>query len=297
MEEQINAVQKMQDYIDEHLLENITLADLAKVSHFSPWHAHRLFSQLLNCTPADYIRRLRLSKSALQLRDERRKVIDVALENGFGSVDGYQRAFWREFGCNPKEYAKSPLPLYLFTPYRIRTKNTRKEKQMEHVKTVFVQLIEKPARKVLLKRGIKASEYFSYCEEVGCDIWGLLTSIKSISGEPVCLWLPAAYIKPNTSEYVQGVEVALDYDGVIPETFDVIELPAAQYLMFQGEPFAEEEYEQAIQEVWQAIRKYDPTIIGYAWDERNPRIQLEPIGTRGYIELHPVKKAGNNQRS
>jgi len=43
--------------------------------------------------------------------------------------------------------------------------------------------------------------------------------------------------QPGTSEYVQGVEVPVDYDGIIPDGFDVIELPAAKYLMFQGEPF------------------------------------------------------------
>lgn len=290
MEEQIAAVQRMQHYIEQHLSENITLADLSKVSLFSPWHSHRLFSQLTNMTPANYIRRLRLSKSALKLRDERCKIIDVALELGFGSVDGYQRAFLHEFGCNPREYAKSPIPLYLFTPYRVSYQNARKEKQMERVKTIFVQLIEKPARKVIVKCGIKATDYFTYCEEVGCDVWGLLTSIKSISGEPVCLWLPASYTKPNTSEYVQGVEVSLDYDGVIPDEFDLIDLPAAKYLMFKGEPFAEQDYAQAIDEVWSAIQRYDPTLLGYCWDEFNPRIQLEPIGTRGYIELHPVRE-------
>ena len=46
---------------------------------------------------------------------------------------------------------------------------------------------------------------------------------------------------------------------------------------------------QAIEELQSAIAKYDPTIVGLAWDESNPRIQLEPIGTRGYIELMPVK--------
>ena len=45
----------------------------------------------------------------------------------------------------------------------------------------------------------------------------------------------------------------IGYDGVIPEGFDVIELPAAEYLMFQGKPFAEEEYEQAIGQVRTAI--------------------------------------------
>ena len=117
---------------------------------------------------------------------------------------------------------------------------------MENVRNVFVQAIEKPERKVIVKRGVKAKDYFAYCEEVGCDVWGLLTSIRSISGEPVCMWLPQAYIRPGTSQYVQGVEVSIDYDGVIPEGFEVIELPAARYLMFKGEPFKEEEYCQGV---------------------------------------------------
>ena len=160
---------------------------------------------------------------------------------------------------------------------------------MESVKNVFLHVIDKPERKVIIKRGMKATDYYSYCEEVSCNIWGLLTSMKSISGEPVCLWLPKSYREPDTSEYVQGVEVATDYDGVIPEGFDVIDLPASKYLMFQGEPFAEEDFEQAIMQIWEAEKKYDPTFIGYKWDEENPRIQLEPVGKRGYIELLPIK--------
>ena len=289
MEEQILAVSRMQDYIERHLQDNITLADLANASHFSPWHSHRLFSQYINLTPAEYIRRLRLSKSALKLRDESCKIIDVALELGFGSTDGYQRAFFREFGCNPREYAKSPIPLYLFTPYKVSDQIVRKEIKMERTKTVFLQLVEKPARKVIIKRGVTAREYFTYCEEVGCDVWGLLTSIKSISDEPVCIWLPNAYKKTNTSEYVQGVEVPSDYDGVIPDGFDTILLPAAKYLMFQGESFDENDYCEAILEVQESMNRYNPSSIGYTWDDENPRIQLEPLGARGYIELRAVK--------
>lgn len=192
-------------------------------------------------TPAEYIRKLRLSKSALRLRDENVKVTDVAFDVGFQSVDGYQRAFYKEFGCNPKEYAKSPKPLYLFTPYGILSSKKRKEPLMEEEQNVFVQVVEKPGRKVIIKRGVKAKQYFEYCEEVGCDVWGLLISMKSISGEPVCLWLPDKYVKPGTSQYVQGVEVESDYCGQVPEGFDMISLPACQYLKFQGEPFAEED--------------------------------------------------------
>lgn len=223
------------------------------------------------------------------MRDNPHKIAEVAFEMGFGSVDGYQRAFLREFGYNPSEYASMPVPLYLFTPYGVKFRHIERSTVMEKVRNVFIQVTDKPARKVLIKRGIKAKDYFPYCEEVGCDVWGLLQSILSISGEPVCLWLPAAYKKPGTSEYVQGVEVPADYSGIVPEGFDVIELPAAKYLMFQGEPFSEEDYCQAIEEVKSSMVEYDPTVIGYSWDNSNPRIQLEPIGTRGYIELRPVK--------
>ena len=289
MDEHIEAVQRMQDYIEENLDKNITTADLANVSRYSPWYSYRLFVALLHMTPAAYIRRLRLSKSALRLRDEKIKIIDVALDSGFESVDGYQRAFYKEFGCNPYEYSIRPTPIYLFKPYGIKYANRKESKDMSEVKSVFVQVIEKPERKVIIKRGKEATEYFKYSEEVGCDVWGLLCSMKSICGEPVCLWLPKKYIAEGTSEYVQGVEVAMDYSGEIPEGFDVIELPKSKYIMFQGEPFEEEDFCEAIEEVWSAVKKYNPTAIGYKWDDSNPRIQLEPIGTRGYIELHPVK--------
>ena len=154
----------MQDYIGEHRNEAITLADLARVSLFSPWHSYRLFKQWTGLTPSDYIRRLRLSTSALKLRDGQCRIADVAYEYGFGSVDGYQRAFLREFGCNPREYAANPVPLYLFTPYGVKYREIRKEPRMaEKVRTVFIQVIEKPARKAVIRRGVRAEDYFAYC--------------------------------------------------------------------------------------------------------------------------------------
>ena len=48
------------------------------------------------------------------------------------------------------------------------------------------------------------------------------------------LWLPKKYINAGTSEYVQGVEVAMDYSGEIPEGFDIIELhPVKSIWQFQ----------------------------------------------------------------
>ena len=289
MEEQRKAVRLMQDYISEHIDEDISIEDLANEVSFSTSYSRKIFCKHLGMTPAVYIRRLKLSESALRLRDEKCQILEVAYDMGFGSVDGYQRAFRREFGCNPKEYSTSPIPIWLFTPSLI-TESERNVSDMSEIRNVFIQVIEKPARKVIIKRGIKATEYFSYCEEVGCDVWGLLRSIKSISGEPVCLWLPKELRNPASNEYVQGVEVEADYNGPIPEEFEIIDLPSSTYLLFRGEPFKDEDYAVAINEIWDAEKKYNPEFIGFEWDDKNPRIQLEPVGKRGYIELVPVKK-------
>ena len=66
----------------------------------------RSFKEAAGISIADYIRRARLSEAARKLREEKKKVLDVALEAGYDSTDGFQRAFFAEFGCNPAEYEK-----------------------------------------------------------------------------------------------------------------------------------------------------------------------------------------------
>ena len=291
MTEHILAVQRMQDYIEAHLEEKIAMTDLAHEAAFSPWYSHRLFQDYTGLTPASYIRRLRLAKAALRLKHESGRIIDAAFDSGFGSVDVFTRAFSREFGMCPSCYAANPVPVTLFVPYGAKFRALRKDQiSMKTTSNIFIQVIHKPQRKIILKRGIKAEDYFSYCEEVGCDVWGTLLSMDSLCGEPVCLWLPEQYRKPNTSTYVQGVETEPDYDGPVPVGFDIITLPETDYLMFQGEPFAQEDYCGAIVSVQQAMAQYDPSVIGYIWDDSNPRIQLEPRGARGYIEMRAIKR-------
>ena len=291
MKEQILAVQRMQDYIEKNNAEEIKLSDLARESLFSPWYSYRLFCDVVGLTPTEYIRKYRLTQAAKRLKTGEVKVIDAAFEAGFSNVDTFTRAFYREFGLNPVDYLKNPVPVTFFVPYGVKFRELKKEKiNMQNIQSVFIQVIEKPERICIIKRGKQAKDYFPYCEEVGCDVWGMLTSMSSLCGEPVSMWLPQKYQKPDTSTYVQGVEVEPDYSGIIPKGFDTIRLPKAEYLMFQGQPFNEEDYCEAIQAVQCAIDKYDPSVIGFTWDEENPRIQLEPRGSRGYIELRAVKR-------
>ncbi len=59
--EQINAVQNMQDYIDRHLNEPITLSDLSRCAGYSPFHCTRIFKEHSGKSPFEYIRALRLT--------------------------------------------------------------------------------------------------------------------------------------------------------------------------------------------------------------------------------------------
>ena len=155
--------------------------------------------------------------------------------------------------------------------------------------TVFVQVIERPERKLILKRGTNAREYFEYCKEIGCDIWGLLCSVKEALYEPIGLWLPDRFRPSGTSFYAQGVEVPVSYDGAVPEGLEIIDLSACQMMVFQGQPFENDDFYQAIIEVSALINAYNPELYGFAWaDEDAPRFQLEPQGYRGYIEARPV---------
>jgi len=298
--EKINAVQHMQDYIEEHVEDFISLRMLADVANYSPWYSARIFKELTGKTPFEYIRDLRLSKAALKLRDTDSKIVDVAFDFVFDSHEGFTRAFSKKFGMTPKDYCKRTPPIQLFMPTRIRDYYLTFEKgdnnmaKNEKTNTVFVQVIERPARKLILKRGIKATEYSEYCEEVGCDIWGILVSIKEAIYEPMGLWLPDNMIKPGTSKYVQGVEVPVNYEGDVPDGFDIIDLPPCKMMVFQGQPYDEENFGDAIGELWEVMKDYNPEIYGFRWaDEDAPRFQLEPIGYRGYIEARPVRQINN----
>lgn len=293
--EQINAVQKMQNYIEAHLEEPITLHALAEAADYSPWHCARIFKELTGKTPFEYIRMYRLSKAAMELRDNDLKVVEVAMDFMFDSHEGFTRAFRKQFGMSPNEYKKNTPPISLFHPWPIREYYYWLKGMQEEAEPLsselFVQVRNFPKRKLLLKRGTRGDDYFTYCEEVGCDVWGLLSSIKEALYEPIGLWLPDSLRPPGTSRYAQGVEVPDHYNGEIPDGFDLIDLPPCKMMMFQSAPYDDIRFQEVITRVMEAINQYDPTQLGYEWDDgAAPRFQLDPQGWRGYIEARPVKE-------
>lgn len=294
--EKVMAVQRMQDYIEEHLNEPITLRQLAQAAHYSPWHAARIFKDMTEKSPIDYIRSRRLSEAALRLQEPEVRVVDVALDFVFDSHEGFTRAFSKQFGMSPRYYTKHAPPIRLFLPSNVRNyylnlqKGVDKLANNSNLNTVYVQVVERPARKLLLKRGKQASHYFEYCDEVGCDIWDVLSNIKEALYEPIGMWLPDNLRLPDTSVYAQGVELPTDYAGEIPLGYELIDLQPCSMMVFQGQPYDDEKFTDAIADLWEVMNAYNPTVYGFNWaDEDGPRFQLAPMGYRGYIEARPVR--------
>lgn len=289
-QEKIDIVKQIQKYIKANIKEVITLADIAKHINYSLWYSARIFKEVMGMSVFTYIRKVRLTHAAIVLRDTNEKVLDVAFDFVFDSHEGFTRAFSKEFHVNPKQYQKSPVPLQYFIPFEVMNiSNERKGKSME-TKAVFIQIIERPKRKAIIKRAKTATHYFQYCEEVGCDIWGVLSSVKEAISEPVGMWLSNKLMKPNTSSYIQGVEVLDNYDGVVPEGCEIIDLPESLMMIFQGEPYDDENFQEEVGKVMQYISKYNPAVYGYEYDADGYRFQYEPQGYRGYIEGRTVKK-------
>lgn len=93
-------------YINDHLNGHLDLASVAAVSHFSPYHFHRIFHGAMNETPQAYINRLRLERAANYLmKFKSMSVTDIALACGFSSSSSFARAFKQHFGVSAREYA------------------------------------------------------------------------------------------------------------------------------------------------------------------------------------------------
>ena len=193
---------QIQIFIEKNIMKPITLQQISKTLNYSPYYLSRIFKEVTGQNIFEYIRKIRLTHAAKVLRDHQVKVLDVALDFMFDSHEGFTRAFSKIFDITPKSYQLSPQPIKYFIPYLIEIKE--KEVNRMEAKAIFVQIIERPKRKAIIKRATTATEYFTFCEEVGCDVWGILTSIKEALNEPMGMWLSNHMIKPNTSLCIGG---------------------------------------------------------------------------------------------
>ena len=104
-------VNRVLDYIAQHLDGELSLSRLSEVGCFSPFHFHRIFQGLTGETLNSHVRRVRLERAAGLMRASPRKhITDVALETGFAGAAEFSRAFKNHFGRTASSWdRRSPL--------------------------------------------------------------------------------------------------------------------------------------------------------------------------------------------
>ena len=105
--ESIDVVEKIKDYIQEHIKDEITLNELAQVAGYSMYHTSHIFKEIEGIAPFEYLRKQRLISSAFSLRKRSQRVIDIAFDYMFSSHEGYTRAFSKSFGISPKRFSQA----------------------------------------------------------------------------------------------------------------------------------------------------------------------------------------------
>lgn len=104
---QSDAIMTLLDWIELHLHEPITLAQLSQVSGLSEKYLCRLFREYTTHTPIDYVNRLRVESACLEMVVHHRSVTEAAFEVGFNDLSFFSRTFKKYKGMSPKEYRKS----------------------------------------------------------------------------------------------------------------------------------------------------------------------------------------------
>jgi AraC family transcriptional regulator len=130
--EYLARISRCLDFLNRNLGHDLSLNSLAKAACFSAFHFHRIFLNLVGETPNEYVRRLRLEKSANMLINfPGRSVTDIALDCGFSGSAVFARAFRAYFGVSARGWrarehvkqdqtARSPAKKQA-APYDVRT--------------------------------------------------------------------------------------------------------------------------------------------------------------------------------
>ena len=73
-------IERIVDYLNEQVQSTHSLRDLAKIADISPFHFHRVYRALTGETPFGTVRRLRIVRALLMLRDSDRSITEIAFD-------------------------------------------------------------------------------------------------------------------------------------------------------------------------------------------------------------------------
>lgn len=297
--------------------EALTLRCLSRRLGYSEFYTTRKFREISGMQLRDYLRHRKLAFALKEVRDSDKSLLHIAFDYGFSSHEAFTRAFKAAYGITPSEYRKNPLPVVLrtkinpFDRYFLGLGEIGMMKSDEDVKIYFVTI---PAHKFMHIKNYESNGYWDFWQKQslipGQDretICGLLYSIKgkldddggsepnSGSGQimayindpdgRLCDW---GY--PRTE--CHGVRLPADYDGEVPPQLMMIDVPEAEYIVFEHGPFDYEQENRSVEEkIEKAMADFDFSGTGYCYDTQPGRILYFYFNPEQYFKyIRPVKK-------
>lgn len=246
------------NFIEDNLDSHIDLKEVATRAYCSEYHFKRLFSLLSGITISEYIRRRRLAVAALELKDSRVKVIDVAMKYGYQSPDAFSRAFQSFHGVIPT-LARNPeqnLKAYPRMSFQLTIQGGVEMKY---------RIVEKEPFKVV---GVKYSvemvdEILSptYEDMIAAVSDAQMKEMESLSNkEPYGI----VHVSVNYSEDSEGKAIFDQYIGAVTTKEDMgaystLEIPSFLWVIFEvdGDWTQVEEHWQRIYSEWLPSSSYE----------------------------------------
>ena len=285
-----NAVNEIDESIKHRDDEALTLCVLSQKLGYSEYHTTRKFKELSGMSFRNYLRLRRLAFALLDVRDTKKGFLEIAVDYGFSSHEAFSRAFKSAYGITPTDYRKHPVPVVLrtkintFDRYILGIGEIGMIKSTEEIKIYFVSI---PAHKFLHIKNYESNGYFDFWEKQSnipgqdCDtICGLLDSIKGkLDGDDRIIGKYSGQIMAHIYENggkcpeAYGIRLAADYDGVIPEHMMLLDIPAAEYIVFEHGPFDFEQESISVGEKLEAaMNTFDFSGTDYKPDKSAGRI-------------------------
>lgn len=145
IDEHSRLINQVQDHIERNLGKQLTVDELARVVHLSPFYFHRLFSYVTLETLHGYIKRIRLEKAAfLLLADSSKSITEIALDVGFANQSSFAKAFKLQYGVSASQFRNSRNPV------EIHHRQTGEPPEM--IAPLFIHIEDQPQKNVAYVR-------------------------------------------------------------------------------------------------------------------------------------------------
>ncbi len=230
----LERIQQGVDYVEQHLDEDVSLADVAKAGGMSQWHFQRLFRSLTGETLKTYIRARRLAASLERLLTTDLRVLDIAMLAGFESQEAFARAFRQAFGMTPQKYRSlRDKSLFLKKP-RFDAEYLRHLRQGVSLTPVIQE------QEAMLLVGVRThfygadSEKNNVAEQLG-PLWvGFLPRLEEVAHAVPGTCYGVIRYDPDGGERLEyHAAIRVTSATSIPSGMVALEVPAATYACFE----------------------------------------------------------------